>query len=121
MGQRHERGGRREEPGELARQHVAQLRGVTRLVLLGTSPRVAPGLLSAEAWQALHAGPVFAADLDLPVAAVLNTAGVTVVTPRGAQAPTRSATELVDELIEAATSTGTVTWLIGSDGDQEFT
>jgi XTP/dITP diphosphohydrolase len=93
---------------------------VTRLVLLGTSPRVAPGLLSAEAWQALHAGPVFAADLDLPVAAVLNTAGVTVVTPRGAQAPTRSATELVDELIEAATSTGTVTWLIGSDGDREF-
>jgi XTP/dITP diphosphohydrolase len=50
--------------------------GEGRLVLLVTSPRVAPELLSAAAWAALQAGPVFVVD-DAKPTGHLTAAGVT--------------------------------------------
>ena len=49
-----------------------------RLVLLRTSPRVAPGLLTFEAWDALRAGPVFGDDPSLPLACAVVDAGIAV-------------------------------------------
>jgi len=77
-----------------------------RLVLLVTSPRVAPGLLSAAAWDALRSGRVLAASDDHPQAPALNAAGIQ---------PQRTAPDpaaLVD-----ATEEGTVVWLGSPDGD----
>ena len=48
------------------------------LVLLVTSPRVAPGLLSAAAWDVLRSGAVYVADEAHPQVAPLCAAGVTV-------------------------------------------
>ncbi|SEF17261.1 MazG family protein [Jiangella alba] len=48
------------------------------LVLLATSPRVAAGLLSAAAWDALRAGPVYVGDDAHPQVAPLRAAGVPV-------------------------------------------
>lgn len=48
------------------------------LVLLATSPRVAPGLLSAAAWDALRAGSVYVDDEAHPQVAPLRAAGVDV-------------------------------------------
>jgi XTP/dITP diphosphohydrolase len=89
---------------------------VTRLVLLVTSPRVAPGLLSASAWLALHAGPVFAADLDAPIVAALTAAGLTVSAPSAGRPPD----VVAEDLRAAAEETGTATWLMGPDGDAEL-
>jgi XTP/dITP diphosphohydrolase len=88
---------------------------VTRLVLLVTSPRVAAGLLSPAAWQAVCAGPVFAADPGSPLAAALTAAGIAVRTELAT--PSASA----DVLIDAARAAGTATWLVGPDGDEELT
>jgi XTP/dITP diphosphohydrolase len=89
---------------------------VTRLVLLATTSRVAAGLLSADAWLALRAGPVFAADLDSPLAAALTLAGLTVVA-----IPANQGSEaLARELVSATRQTGTATWLVGPTGDQEL-
>jgi XTP/dITP diphosphohydrolase len=87
---------------------------VTRLVLLVTSPRVAPGLLSADAWSALHAGPLLVADLGAPELSTLATAGV------GIRSLTdhRSAEAIVRDLVGAAHESGTATWWVGADGDQ---
>jgi XTP/dITP diphosphohydrolase len=86
---------------------------VTRLVLLVTSPRVAPGLLSPVAWRAVSAGPVFAADPGSPLASMLAAAGIPVVaaevTPTAASA---------DILIAAARRAGVATWLVGPEGDE---
>lgn len=49
-----------------------------RVVVLVTSPRVPPGLLSWPAWQALHGGPVLTAAADHPQLAPLRAAGVRV-------------------------------------------
>ncbi|HEY5336349.1 MAG TPA: MazG family protein [Mycobacteriales bacterium] len=45
-----------------------------RVVWLSTSPRVAPGLLTAEAWDAVRSGPIFAASADHPQFAALGAA-----------------------------------------------
>jgi XTP/dITP diphosphohydrolase len=49
-----------------------------RLVLLSTSPRVAPGLLSWHAWSALRDGRVLAADEDHPLLPYVRDAGIEV-------------------------------------------
>ncbi|MBD0293031.1 MAG: MazG family protein [Jiangellaceae bacterium] len=78
-----------------------------RLVLLVTSPRVAPGLLSASAWDAVRGGRVLMSDAAHPQAAPLQAAGIE---PVVAGAP--SASRLLEE---AASSL--VVWLGSPDGD----
>ena len=46
-----------------------------RLTLLVTSPRVAPGLMSWSAWQAVASARVLASSLDLPIARAVAAAG----------------------------------------------
>jgi XTP/dITP diphosphohydrolase len=89
---------------------------VSRLVLLVTSPRVAAGTLSWDAWSALRAGPVFTRDqssLQLPA---LEAAGVAVE----AIDPTWPAVAVARLLRDAARESGTVTWLAGAGGDEDI-
>lgn len=88
------------------------------LRLLLTSPRVAPGLLSRQAWAALEsAAHVQAVSLDEPVAAALIEAGVDV---RETGTPQDAAT-LARMLVELARdSAGDVVWVHGPDGDPEL-
>ena len=86
-----------------------------RLVLLSTSPRVAPGLLSFQAWTALRAGPVLAGADDHPALPYLAAAGVPVETvslpgPRA----------LAEHLVSTATDHGTAVWLVAADGDPDL-
>ncbi|MCU7730271.1 MazG family protein [Actinoplanes sp. KI2] len=80
-----------------------------RIVLLVTSPRLPAGLLTAAAWDAVRAYPVFAA-AESEQAAVLRQSGVpvTVIEPD----PERLLAELGS--LEA------VIWLAGPAGDQDF-
>jgi len=87
---------------------------VTRLVLLATSPRVAAGLLSATAWQALQSGPVYAVDLTTPLAAAVAAGGLEV----RALAQPGSPQPAVRELVSAADAAGAATFLIGADRGQ---
>ncbi len=83
-----------------------------RLALLLTSPRVAPGLLAREAWQALdRAEHVFARSRDEPLVDALEEAGVAVdvVEP---QPPASLARMLVDRA-----SAADVLWCGSADGD----
>lgn len=82
-----------------------------RLILLVTSPRVAAGLLTAQAWDALRTNRVLAAVADHPQSAALAAEGITVEEfgppdPRG--------------LLEAAAGGGVV-WLGSPDGDPGLT
>ncbi|WP_084957134.1 MazG family protein [Thermoactinospora rubra] len=74
------------------------------LVVVTTSPRVAPGLLSHRAWEALKAGPVLTEAAGHPALPYLEEAGVavSVVTP----APHEVVRRAVDE---------TVVWLDASE------
>jgi XTP/dITP diphosphohydrolase len=85
-----------------------------RLVLLVTSPRVAAGLLSSDAWAAVHAGPVFVADRDAAVVTPLESAGVDVRSASLA-GPVEA---MAREVIDTARQAGTATWWVGTD-DQE--
>jgi XTP/dITP diphosphohydrolase len=78
-----------------------------RLVLLVTSPRVAPGLLSAAAWDVLRSAPVLCADERHPQRAALAAAGI----DAEAVGPPDPAS-----LIDRA-GAGTVVWLGSPDGD----
>lgn len=82
-----------------------------RLVLLITSPRVAPGLLTAEAWDIVRSARVLAADADHPQADALAAAGVEIeaIGPPEAR-----------NLVGLAES-GTVVWLGSPDGDPGLT
>jgi XTP/dITP diphosphohydrolase len=84
-----------------------------RLSLLVTSPRVAPGLLSHQAWQALQsAASLYARTLDPPgVADSVASAGYPVNTV-GEDAPA----EVARRLLEAADA-GPVVWLGSLDAD----
>ncbi|MFJ9410644.1 nucleoside triphosphate pyrophosphohydrolase [Streptomyces sp. NPDC101393] len=87
--------------------------GTGRLVLLTTSHRVAPGLLSWPAWQTLRtAGRVLCADADHPQLPYLREAGIEV---EGA-AP--SARELVDYCLAGAR---TAVVLTSADGESALT
>jgi XTP/dITP diphosphohydrolase len=89
---------------------------VTRLVLLVTTPRVAPGLLSADAWSALRAGPVFTRDQDHAQLQALEAAGI----PVEAVDPTQPAIAIARLLRSAARESGTATWLAGAGGDEDI-
>ncbi|MYT29373.1 nucleoside triphosphate pyrophosphohydrolase [Streptomyces sp. MspMP-M5] len=87
--------------------------GTGRLVLLTTSHRVAPGLLSWPAWQALRtADRVLSADPDHPQLPYLREAGITVETA----APT--ARELVDDVVPGDR---TAVVLTSADGESALT
>jgi XTP/dITP diphosphohydrolase len=88
---------------------------VSRLVLLVTSPRVAAGTLSWDAWSALRAGPVFTRDQSSPQLPALAAAGITVE----AVDPTWQPVAVARLLREAGRETGTVTWLAGPSGDED--
>lgn len=78
-----------------------------RLVVLVTSPRVAPGLLSSAAWDALRSGHVLCADERHPQVPALAAAGIA-AEPVGLPDPA--------DLIDRA-GDGTVVWLGSPDGD----
>jgi XTP/dITP diphosphohydrolase len=88
---------------------------VTRLVLLVTSPRVAPGALSWDAWSALRAGPVLTRDQDHPQRPAVEAAGV----PVEAVDPTWPAVAIARALRAAAEETGTAVWLAAAAGDED--
>ncbi len=82
-----------------------------RVVLLVTTPRIAPGLLTREAWSSLeHAYAVWGRP-DEPQVAALVEAGVEVL-PREPAHPAELARDLV-----AACEVGDVVWVGSSDGD----
>jgi XTP/dITP diphosphohydrolase len=86
-----------------------------RLVVLATSPRVAPGLLTAQAWDTVRgAGLVLAGSPAHPQLPALAEAGV------GVQVTTAGSTaELASLLGQAvAEATGDVVWLAGDEGDE---
>ncbi|MFE4492535.1 nucleoside triphosphate pyrophosphohydrolase [Streptomyces niveus] len=83
-----------------------------RIVLLTTSHRVAPGVLSWPAWQTLReADQVLCADAAHPQLPYLREAGVTV----GRSAPTAA------ELVDACAGGRTVVVLPSGEGDQVLT
>ena len=89
-----------------------------RLILLASSPRVAPGLLSLDAWRAIETAPtVLAADLDDPLARAAIEAGVSVAstTQDGSEMAT-----LARLLVQRAMGED-VLWLGGADGDPGLT
>jgi XTP/dITP diphosphohydrolase len=118
-----------------------------RLLLVTYSPRLPAGVLSRPAWEALRAGPVYAADNDLPQAVAVQAAGIEVrrlpLTEPGVRGLPATepgvrglpATEPggpgpgVSELDSAtaarafrdlARGGATVVWLAGPDGDPGF-
>lgn len=98
---------------------------MSRLILLATSPRVAPGLLSADAWAALQSAPVvWCADPDDPLARAVADAGVAVASaphppdrdPDSDHGPAELARVLVDRAL-----TEDLAWLVSADGDPGLT
>jgi XTP/dITP diphosphohydrolase len=80
-----------------------------RLVLLVTSPRLPAGLLTAEAWDLLRAHPVYtAAESDQVDALRSCGVAVTVLEPDP------------ESLVAALVAHGTVIWLAGAGGDEDF-
>ena len=81
-----------------------------RIILLVTSPRLPAGLLTAAAWDAVRAFPVFAS-AESEQSAVLRQSGVPV-----------TVIELDPErlIAEIAGGAGAVVWLAGPAGDQDF-
>lgn len=88
---------------------------MSRLVLLVTSPRSAPGALTWDAWSALRAGPVFTRDQDHPHRSAIEAAGV----PIEAVDPEHPAIAIARLLRSAAQEAGTATWLSGVHGDED--
>lgn len=83
-----------------------------RVILLTTSHRVAPGLLSWPAWQALHAADeVLCADAAHPQLPYLREAGVTVTQA----APT------AQDLVDACAGGRTVLVVATAEGDRQLT
>lgn len=80
---------------------------VGRLVLLVTSPRVAPGLLTASAWDALRSARVLCADDDHFQVSALTAEGIG-VEPTGPPDP---------QWLVTAADNATIVWLGSPDGD----
>jgi XTP/dITP diphosphohydrolase len=83
---------------------------VTRIVLLVTSPRLPPGLLTAESWDLVRANPVVAR-ADNEQTAALRAAGASVTVEPDAG---------VDTLVDLVREHGTVVWLAGPAGDEDL-
>jgi XTP/dITP diphosphohydrolase len=80
-----------------------------RIVLLVTSPRLPAGLLTAEAWDLVRAHPVYTpGEGDQVVALRSSGVTVTVIEPDP------------EILITALATDGTVIWLAGAGGDEDF-
>ncbi|GAB3221679.1 nucleoside triphosphate pyrophosphohydrolase [Glycomyces halotolerans] len=77
---------------------------MTTVVWLLTSPRIPAGLLTVEAWDALHEAEAVAAADDSPTVQAVRDAGIEV--------------ELRDDA-EAFLEAGGV-WIVGDDGDEEL-
>jgi MazG family protein len=80
------------------------------LIVVTSSPRVAPGLLTLRAWEALRANPVLTGTPEHPLLPSLAEAGIAVetVTPD-------------PQAIARRAAAGTVAWLAAQDdGDEEF-
>lgn len=91
-----------------------------RLSLLLSSPRVAPGLLSAAGWDALRgAGAVLAADPDAPQAGAIAAAGILVERPPSSGVVGAPSTPggLAAYLLDRVEQDGTVVWVGSRDGD----
>ncbi|MDX6202342.1 MAG: hypothetical protein QOF82_2565 [Frankiales bacterium] len=84
------------------------------MLLVSTSPRVAPGCLTWDAWQALRSGRVWSADPEHPQLAALAAAGITV-----GLVPAASAAEQAARFRDHARG-GSAVWLAGADGDERF-
>ncbi|MEV6343500.1 MazG family protein [Actinoplanes sp. NPDC051851] len=96
-----------------------------RIVLLVTSPRLPAGLLTAQAWDTVRSGPVFAAS-ESDQAAALRASGVPVTVLQ------TDAQGLLDAIAAlpgagapspgdpAAPAVRTAVWLAGPGGDQDF-
>jgi XTP/dITP diphosphohydrolase len=92
-----------------------------RLVLLASSPRVAPGQLTVQAWDALRgAARVLAGPAGHPQLPALADAGISVRLVAAADAgDADDPAELARALArEAAAVGGDVVWLAGPDGDE---
>jgi XTP/dITP diphosphohydrolase len=87
-----------------------------RLVLLVTSPRVAPGTLTWEAWQALREGVVFTRDQEHPQRVPLAAAGISTE----ALDPQHSPAAVARILRAAAEQRGTAVWLASAGGDDDI-
>lgn len=88
-----------------------------RIVLIVTSPRVAPGLLSWPAWEQLRAaGSVFAADPAPEWADALADAGITLVDVADLPVAQRAG-----QLVEQAAGGDVVAWFGSPDGDPGLT
>ncbi|MFJ3790352.1 MazG family protein [Kitasatospora sp. NPDC090091] len=88
-----------------------------KLILLTTTHRVAPGLLSWPAWEALRsAGRVLAADAGHPQVAAVRQAGVEVEIVEPGSAPALART-----LTGQPAGAGTTVWLGSPDGDPGLT
>jgi XTP/dITP diphosphohydrolase len=88
----------------------------TRLSLLLSTPRIAPGLLSREAWSTLErAGQVWGRDADEPQLLAIEDAGVS-ATALGDVHPAELARLLVDRATEVD-----VVWVGSSDADPGLT
>lgn len=81
-----------------------------RIILLVTSPRLPAGLMTASAWDAVRAYPVFATAQNEQVDA-LRAAGVAVTVPDGPP---------VDALLAAVGADGAAVWLGGPGGDAQL-
>ena len=84
------------------------------LVLLPTSPRVAPGLLAAPAWDRLRSAELVLARPDHSLRPYLEAEGIEVTSP-AAVGPR----DLAGELLRLAADRSVV-WLVGPDGDPEL-
>ncbi|MPZ62001.1 MAG: MazG family protein [Propionibacteriales bacterium] len=83
----------------------------SRLVVLQTSPRVAPGLLTAEAWQVLRSA-------ETVICGPANDAQRVAVVAAGV--PVVVAEEPLPALLRAAAAGGTAVWLGTPEGDEEL-
>jgi XTP/dITP diphosphohydrolase len=81
----------------------------TRILLLVTSPRLPAGLLTAEAWDAVRAFPVFTAAESAQTQA-LRVTGV----------PVTVLTTDAQGFLDAIAGQPAAVWLAGPDGDQSF-
>jgi len=88
---------------------------IGRLVLLSTSPRVAPGLLSWHAWSVLREGRVVAADEHHPLLAYLRDADIEVeiLAPAGE-------TVLAQELLARAAQADPLVFVLPQVGEVTF-
>lgn len=79
------------------------------LIVVTTSPRVAPGLLSHRAWQALAGGRVLTASADHPQLPYLAEAGVEV-----------EVVEPDPERLAREAAAGDVVWLAAQEGEEDL-